>query len=186
MALLVLFCAIWLGFYMAKSISIPIKELAEGTLRVAEGDLNVSIDMVADDEIGSLVESFNKMTFDLRVGREHLELSARILREQNIEIEERRRYMEIILKNVSTGVISIDADGFITTINTSAERMLHVRSEEILNRRYDRILTGQHLELSENVMKSLISSRETSLEMPLRLTIDGRPRSFIVHINALK
>ncbi len=185
-ALLVLFCAIWLGFYMAKSISIPIKELAEGTLRVAEGDLNVSIDMVADDEIGSLVESFNKMTFDLRVGREHLELSARILREQNIEIEERRRYMEIILKNVSTGVISIDADGFITTINTSAERMLCVRPEEILNRRYDRILAGQHLEMAENVMKRLSLSREASLEMPLRLTIDGRPRSFIVHVNALK
>lgn len=195
-ALLVLFCAIWLGFYLAKSISIPIKELAEGTRRVAEGDLNVSIDMVADDEIGSLVESFNRMTYDLRVGREHLELSANILREQNIEIEERRCYMEIILKNVSTGVISIDARGIITTMNKSAEKMLRVRSEEILNRHYDKLLTGQQLELAETVMKSLTKNiagannysldSQSRLEMPLRLTIDGRPRSFLWTFNALK
>ena len=63
-ALLVLFCAIWFGFYLARSISIPIKELAEGTRRVAEGELGFTIDPVADDEIGSLVESFNKMTRD--------------------------------------------------------------------------------------------------------------------------
>ena len=51
-ALLVLFSAIWLGFYLAKSISIPIKELAEGTRRVAGGDLRFSIAAVGDDEIG--------------------------------------------------------------------------------------------------------------------------------------
>ncbi|MCP4368129.1 MAG: HAMP domain-containing protein, partial [Deltaproteobacteria bacterium] len=78
-AFLVLFCAIWFGFYMAKSISIPIKELAEGARRVAEGELSFSIDPVADDEIGSLVEAFNKMTKDLRVGREQLELSTLML-----------------------------------------------------------------------------------------------------------
>jgi two-component system nitrogen regulation sensor histidine kinase NtrY len=42
-ALLVLFCAIWFGFYLAKTISIPIKELAEGTRRVAEGELGFTI-----------------------------------------------------------------------------------------------------------------------------------------------
>ena len=90
-ALLVMFCAIWFGFYLAKTISIPIKELAEGTRRVAEGELGFTIASVADDEIGSLVTSFNKMTRDLRTGREQLELSARMLKEQNIEIEEKVR-----------------------------------------------------------------------------------------------
>ena len=85
-ALLVLFCAIWVGFYLAKTISIPIRDLAEGTRRVAEGELSFTIGSVADDEIGSLVNSFNKMTRDLRTSREQLELSARKLRDQNIEI----------------------------------------------------------------------------------------------------
>ncbi|MGE0085712.1 MAG: HAMP domain-containing protein, partial [Desulfococcaceae bacterium] len=120
-ALLVVFCAIWFGFHLAKSISIPIRELAEGTRRVAEGDLGFSIAHVGDDEIGSLVESFNRMTRDLRANREQLELSAKMLRQQNAEIEARRQYMEIVLKNVSTGVISLDARGFVTTVSKSAE-----------------------------------------------------------------
>lgn len=185
-ALLVLFCAVWIGFYMAKSISIPIKELAEGTRRVAEGDLGFSIAMVADDEMGSLVDSFNKMTRELRANREQLELSARMLREQNAEIEERRRYMEIVLENVSTGVISLNASGFVTTTNKSAERMMNIRSADIIHKSYRRLLGDQHLALADEVMERLARSRGDSVAMPLRLTIGGRPRSFMLHITALK
>jgi len=185
-ALLVVFCAVWFGFYMAKTITIPIMELADGTRRVAEGDLSFSIDIAADDEIGSLVDSFNRMTRDLRIGREQLELSARKLREQNIEIEERRKYMEIVLKNVSTGVITLDANGIISTINTSAENMLSLKGEEILNQGYKDVLDGHHLDFAEEIMESLTSSRKDAVELPLKVTIEGRPRSFLISVNALK
>ncbi len=185
-ALLVLFSAVWFGFYFAKSISVPIKELAEGTRRVAEGDLTFHIDQVADDEIGSLMDSFNKMTRDLRVSREQLELSARMLQQQNFEIEERRRYMEIVLKNVSTGVVSLDSRGVITTMNTSAEKMLGLKSSEILNRELKTLLNGQHLSLAEEIEKNLKNSRKDALEIPLNLTIGGRSRSFLAHVNILK
>ena len=185
-ALLVVFCAIWFGFYLAKSITIPIMELAEGTRRVAEGDLSFSIGFVADDEIGSLVDSFNKMTKDLRIGREQLELTARKLREQYVEIEERRKYMEIVLKNVSAGVVTLDAGGLISTINKSAEKMLNLKSEEIINKSYKDLLKGQHLNLADEIMENLTSSRNEAVELPLRLTIEGRPRSFLVNVNALK
>lgn len=185
-ALLVVFCAVWFGFYMAKTITIPIMELAEGTRRVAEGDLNFSINLVADDEIGSLVDSFNIMTRDLRIGREQLELSTLKLREQNIEIEERRQYMEIVLKNVSTGVITLDADGFISTINKSAEKMLNLKSEEIINKRYNNLLKGEYLNLAEEVMENLRTSKSDTVELPLKLNIDGTPFSFIISVTALK
>lgn len=185
-ALLVLFCAVWFGFYFAKSISVPIKELAEGTRRVAEGDLSFSIGQVGDDEIGSLVDSFNKMTRDLRTSREQLELSARMLRQQNIEIEERRRYMEIVLKNVSTGVVTLDSRDFITTMNTSAEKMLNLKAAEILNKNIKTLLKGQHLRLAEGILQSLNDSMDDAIELPLALTIEGRPRNFIVYVNSLK
>jgi two-component system nitrogen regulation sensor histidine kinase NtrY len=139
-ALLVVFCAVWFGFYLAKTISIPIMELAEGTRRVAEGDLGVTIHMPVDDEIGSLVDAFNRMTRDLRIGREALERSACKLQEQYIEIEKRRQYMEVVLKNVSAGVITLDADGVISTINKSAEKMFSLKSEEILDKSYRDVL----------------------------------------------
>ncbi|MES0447154.1 MAG: ATP-binding protein, partial [Desulfobacterales bacterium] len=185
-ALLVVFCAVWFGFYMAKTITIPIMELAEGTRRVAEGDLNFSIDQVADDEIGSLVDSFNTMTRDLRIGREQLELSTLKLREQNIEIEERRQYMEIVLKNVSAGVISLDADGFISTINKSAEKMLNLKSEEIINKRYNNLLNGEYLDLAEEIMENLTTAKNDAVELPLKVTIDGTPLSFMMNVSALK
>ncbi|MBR9980730.1 MAG: PAS domain S-box protein [Desulfatitalea sp.] len=185
-ALLVVFCAVWLGFYLAKTITIPIMRLADGTRRVAEGDLSFALDVQADDEIDYLVSAFNKMTRDLRIGREQLELSAQMLREQNIEIEARRRYMEIVLKNVSAGVITLDADGTITTFNTSAERMLNLRAGDILNKNVKLLLSGDRLQLAEEIMGKLASGRQDAMEIPLRLTIYGRPRSFLAYVNVLK
>jgi two-component system nitrogen regulation sensor histidine kinase NtrY len=184
--LLVVFCAVWFGFYLAKSITIPIMALADGTKKVAGGDLSFSIGAVADDEIGSLVNSFNKMTTDLRGSRDQLELSARMLRERNIEIEARRQYMEIVLKNVSAGVITLDAGGYITTINTSAEKMLQIKSQDVLHESYRSLLWGQHLNLAREVMDRLMNANEDAVELPLKLSINGRPRSFLINLNSLK
>ncbi len=185
-ALLVLFCAIWFGFYLAKTISIPIRDLAEGTRRVAEGELSFTIGSVADDEIGSLVDSFNKMTRDLRTSREQLELSARKLRDQNIEIEEKRHYMEFVLKNVSAGVVTLDANGMVSTINKSAEKMLAVKSEEVLNKSFDKMLTVQNKDLAAEIMENLSLTRDASIEVALKLIIEGRPRSFLITVSALR
>jgi two-component system nitrogen regulation sensor histidine kinase NtrY len=185
-ALLVLFCAVWFGFYMARSISLPIKELAEGTRRVADGDLGYTIDPVADDEFGSLVKSFNQMTQDIRTSRGQLELSARMLRKQNIEIEEKRQFMEIVLKSVSAGVVTLDAKGIISTMNKSAEKMLNLKSEQIVNKSYKNLLNGPFLGLANEIMDNLSLSSGDTIELPLKLTIEGRPRSFLISVNALK
>lgn len=185
-ALLVMFCAIWFGFYQARAITIPIMELAEGTHRVADGDLNVRIGLSADDEIGILVDSFNKMTRDLKANREELERSARMLKEQNVEIEEKRQYMEIVLKNVSAGVITLDSQGYITTINKSAEKMLSLTPSQILGRSYKDVIDRRYLTLADDIMESLSVSGKNAVELPLRMTVGGRPKSFLIHINALK
>jgi two-component system nitrogen regulation sensor histidine kinase NtrY len=185
-ALLIIFCATWFGFYLAKTLTIPIQELAEGTRRVAEGNLNFAIDRGTDDEMGTLVDSFNRMTRDLRAGKQQLELSARQLMDQNIEIEQRRIYMETVLRNVSTGVISLDAGGFITTINKSAEKMLGLKAEEVLNRSYKKVLTPQQLALADDFMEDLENSPGNSVEKAVRVTVDQAPRAFMVHVTALK
>ena len=185
-ALLVVFCAIWFGFYLAKTITIPIMELAEGTRKVAEGDLSFTITMAADDEIGSLVDSFNSMTHDLRVGREQLELSATMLKDRNIEIEEQRQFLAIVLKNVSTGVITLDAASTITTINKSAERMLDLEDTRILNCPLDDILTDQHLNLAREIMDILSQGPEDAVDRAIKATVNGQTKSFLVTVNALK
>ncbi len=185
-ALLVVFCAVWFGFYLAKSISIPIQNLAEGTRRVAEGNLKFAIAPTGDDEIGSLVTSFNQMTSDLRASRGQLEESANKLRDQNREIEQRRRYMEIVLRNVTAGVISIDAEGTVKTMNKAAERLLDLDAAAIINRPYRDLLHGQQLDLADDIIDEVNHTKNDTVERPLRLSINRQPRSFILHVNALK
>lgn len=185
-ALLIIFCATWFGFYLAKTITTPLQELAEGTQRIAEGDLNFKIDMVADREMGMLVDAFNKMTRDLRKGKEQLELSAKELRERNLEIEQKSLYMETVLKNISAGVVSLDANGFITTVNKSAERLLSLIPDQILHRNYRKVLRPEHLSIAESIMEELNKTPGHSVERTLRLTINQRSRTFLVHVTALK
>ena len=70
--LITIMAAIWLGFYMAKELTTPIRQLAEGTLKVAGGNYDIHIDQEGRDEIGFLVQSFNKMTQDLQQSQAHL------------------------------------------------------------------------------------------------------------------
>ncbi|MFO8048708.1 MAG: ATP-binding protein [Desulfosudaceae bacterium] len=185
-ALLVVFCAVWFGFFIAKSITTPIMELAKGLEKVASGDLSYTIEQLADDEIGMLVQSFNKMTDDLRTGRQQLEESAGILKIQKDELEERRLYMETVLDNISTGVISLNADGFITTLNKSAERMLSLQHHDVVNRYYANVLSGHYLQLARDCVSRIRDGGEDTMNLPLRLTINGRPRSLIMYLNALR
>ena len=185
-ALLVLFSAIWFGFYLAKSISIPIMELSNATKKIAEGDLAFRIDPSSDDEIGTLVDSFNKMTRDLRISREQVELSTQILRKQNIEIEARRKYIEIVLKNVSAGVVTIEADNSLSTINVSAEKMLGLNADQLLNNDYTHLASENRVTFIQQIMDQFGKSSSNDVELPLKLVVHGAPKSFWVHVNALK
>ncbi len=183
-AFLILFLSLWLGFHLARTISIPIQELAEGLKKVAGGNLDIKVETVADEEMGSLVNSFNKMTKDLKFGREQLEAATRKLKEKNAEIEERRRYMEIVLKNVSAGIISINAEGRVATINKSAEKMLNISSDQIISENYKNLLKSQYINLVKDIKEKI--KTENSYILPIRLTIKGKTRNFMTHIIALK
>ncbi|MBW2581465.1 MAG: HAMP domain-containing protein, partial [Deltaproteobacteria bacterium] len=132
--LLILFCSTWFGFYLAKSITVPIQELAEGTRRIADGDLDVHVDQDSDDEIGTLVNSFNRMTLDLQASQAALEETNLELKLTSEENERGRRYMEIVLGNVAAGVVSVDGEGHLRTINKSAESMFGLQAEDVLTR----------------------------------------------------
>jgi two-component system nitrogen regulation sensor histidine kinase NtrY len=170
--LLIIFLATWFGFYLAKDITVPIKEMAEATHRIATGDLNFRIQMKSADEIGMLVQSFNQMTGDLQVSR--------------YELEQRRKYMEIVLKNVAAGVISIDEKGVITTINTSAEQMLEIKGEDVRERKLSEVLEKEYVEQIEVLLSELRSSKKDSIEKQLTLNLKGKSLSLLIHLTDLK
>lgn len=176
--LLIVFCAIWLGFYMAGGLTGPLRKLAEATRRVADGDLDFVIEKKTGDEIGSLVDSFNRMTRDLLTGRRQIEQTAQ-------ELDRRRRYTETILQNVTAGVISLDDSGRVITINRFAEELLKVEREQIIGRHYRAILRRQHLKVLESFLRELSESGKSSIQIPLRLTVGDETYSLRVNLTRL-
>jgi two-component system nitrogen regulation sensor histidine kinase NtrY len=122
--LVVLFSVTWIGLYLARRITEPIQSLAEGTREISSGNLDYRVEVEAGDELGILVESFNRMTADLKAGKVMIERRNLELSESNRELRERRRYIETLLQNIGAGVISLDPERRITTINRAAVRLL--------------------------------------------------------------
>src|SRR4051794_32904198 len=122
--LLILFGAIWMGSYLAKRITRPVLLLAAAAKEIGAGRLDHRVEPQSNDEFGSLVEAFNSMASELAASRRKLDRGTIQLERKHIEVEGRRRYIETILERIATGVISIDAAGAITTVNSSACRLL--------------------------------------------------------------
>jgi len=173
--LLILFSATWFGLYLAKGITGPIHELAEATEEIAQGNLDHHIDVLADDEIGVLVNSFNKMTGDLK-------LSSVNLKQANMDLERRRNYMETVLRNVSAGVVSIDRYGIISTINRAAEIMLGIKSDKVLNKKYIDVLKPEHRELVVQILKDMKASGNDFIEKQIQLMPRDRVLTMLISV----
>jgi len=184
--LIIIFSSVWFGFFLSKGITVPIQKLAEGTDRIASGDYDFFIDLEAKDEIGDLVNSFNKMTLDLKNSKKQLEQANEELLRSNIEIEQRRLYMEIILANVAAGVVSADANGKILTINKSAEKMLNIKAEGIIGKNYKDIIGKEHVDVINEVWRDKGLYRKGFMERQIRLSLGGKMLTLLVSLNMLR
>ncbi|HUI72018.1 MAG TPA: HAMP domain-containing protein, partial [Spirochaetia bacterium] len=126
----IVFAFSWFAMYLAKRVTVPIKALAEGAAAVAAGDLAYRVTCDAMDELGSLVSGFNRMTADLQENKNRIEAAQNSLRQTNVELDNRRRYIEAILQTIATGVISLDRHFSIRTMNPAAMQMFDVQSFE--------------------------------------------------------
>ena len=123
LTVLILFVASWFALFFSKQVTVPIQALANATHEVSSGNLDYRIPARADDELGSLIQSFNEMTRQLKENRLALERAAQEIQKANRELEERGNIMEAILENIPTGVVSFDPQGRIMRTNSTAVRM---------------------------------------------------------------
>src|SRR5919204_4205774 len=129
--LLILVGSTWMGLYMTKRITRPVQMLAAAAREIGAGRLDQRLEPQSNDEFGSLVEAFNVMASELATSRRKVERSTIELERKHLEVEGRRRYIETILERITTGVVSIDAAGMITTINSAAARLLTLNRQII-------------------------------------------------------
>ena len=177
MAFLLILLAIWIGWSIASKISTPIGNLIDAADRVGNGDLTTRVDFDVKkdrDEIGELSRSFNLMT-------EQLSNQQFGLKEANRQLDERRRFTEIVLSGVSAGVIGLDELGCIHLSNKSSLDLLSIDLEKHLNEPL-----GFCIPEMSDLLDEVISNPNRIVEGEIKFGPNGLQKTFVVSIAAEK
>ena len=163
MTLILLFVSSWVAIYLARGIATPIKSLAEASNEVARGNLSHRVIPGAEDELALLAHSFNQMTAQLEENRRRIDAGSAELRDKNLALEERRNYIETVLQSLTTGVVSLDEEDRVTTINPAAARMLRLNGPQLDNSmRLDQLLGAEdHIVLERLLRRARRSGHAT-------------------------
>lgn len=154
--LLIVFAASWIGFQLAKGITVPIEKLAYATKEVSKGNLDVRVEDPASDEIGIFIESFNQMISDLKESQHNIA-------QKTAELEGRKQYIETVLNNVTTGVVTLDAKGTISTINPSARTMLGLEDKNPVGKDHTSVLSDARYQgLVKQIRRGMTNRYQTT------------------------
>ncbi|MGH9703011.1 MAG: sensor histidine kinase, partial [Candidatus Acidiferrales bacterium] len=179
--LLLLFSATWMALFLSKQVTIPIEALAAATQEVAQGNMEYRVKVQAQDELGTLVASFNQMTAQLGESRRQIDEFTRSLQIAIEENERRRKVMEAILENIPTGVLSLDPSGVITRTNSALARIFgdHAKSAQNLADLVGEEAARDVLQLMRRSLRMGAASRE------LEIAVAGRPLHAAVTVSSL-
>lgn len=177
--LIVIFTALWASLRIARGISEPIQKLAEATGEVASGNLDVDIGLNRDDEIGLLIGSFNHMVKELKESKESIQTAY-------AESDRRRLCMENILENIQSGVISLDPDGNVITINSAACAILSVPTDSVMGKNYGEILSAVKSDSLQEMIRGIKLKTLGTVEKEVWATIKGKRRMLRVSIMGLR
>jgi two-component system nitrogen regulation sensor histidine kinase NtrY len=122
--LAIVFVASWIGFYVSRRITVPLEQMAAASREISAGNLGVRVLTNVGDEVGQLVDAFNEMAGQLQESREVITRSTADLRRTNQALDERRRYIETLVAQLGTAVLSLDREGRVTTANPAVASML--------------------------------------------------------------
>jgi two-component system nitrogen regulation sensor histidine kinase NtrY len=177
--LIVIFTALWVSLRVARGISEPIRMLAEATGEIASGNLDVDIALKRDDEIGLLINSFNHMVKELKDGKTSLQKAY-------VESDRRRLFMENILENIQSGVISLDAEGTILAMNTAACTILNVASKQVMGKNYRELLSLLRSDSLQEMIRGIKLRTLGMVEKEIWATLKGKRTMLRVSLMGLR
>jgi len=186
MTMVILLGATWFGFYLAKQLATPLNILGEAADQVAQGVYQkVSLE-TGSEEINQLVKNFNHMTDSLAQSKEEiLEVNKNLKSTLDI-LDEHNRYIEVILSNVSTGVISIDDKGNITTMNPRAAELIKVPAEHFIGKNILDLLQGSYRETYIQTVQQMKINHLRTMQKEIRIQVQEAPLLMKLTITMLK
>jgi two-component system, NtrC family, nitrogen regulation sensor histidine kinase NtrY len=172
-ALIVLLSSAWIGLDFANRLVAPIRRLIGAANVVSTGNLDIQVPVRrSEGDLARLGETFNKMTQELRTQHED------IVRARDL-IDSRRRFTEAVLAGASAGVIGVNADGRISILNRSAERLTGRSEVEVLGLPLAQVAP----ELAE-IFEAARSGNQRLVQRQLTVTRDGQERNYSVRVTS--
>ena len=184
MTLIIVFCAIWVGFYMAGQLSSPLSALGTATARIAHGDYRPIQLNTGTDEFTQLVDRFNYMAENLKYSENEIKSTNKYLKKAISDLHNRSTYLEVVLRNVNTGVISINEEEKITTINQHAAKLLNIKSEDFLFSSLNSLLNDKFYKTIKEMLSHIIKHdllfvkkerhlymKDKDREVPIQITL---------------
>ena len=172
-ALIVLLASAWIGLDFANRLVAPIRRLIGAANVVSTGNLDIQVPVRrSEGDLARLGETFNKMTQELRTQHED------IVRARDL-IDSRRRFTEAVLAGASAGVIGVNADGRISILNRSAERLTGRSEVEVLGLPLAQVAP----ELAE-IFEAARSGNQRLVQRQLTVTRDGQERNYSVRVTS--
>jgi two-component system nitrogen regulation sensor histidine kinase NtrY len=172
-ALIVLLSSAWIGLDFANRLVAPIRRLIGAANIVSTGNLQVQVPVLrSSGDLARLGETFNKMTHELRTQHED------IVRARDV-LDSRRRFTQAVLDGASAGVVGVNADGRVTILNRSAERLIGRGESEAL----DQPLTEIAPEFAE-IFQAARNSNQRLIQRQVALTRNGQERNFSVRVTS--
>src|SRR5712691_6454968 len=186
MTLMLLFVSSWVAIYLARGIATPIKALAEASDEIARGNLSHRVSTIAEDELALLADSFNQMTSQLEDNRARIEAGSAALREKNLTLEERRDYIETVLESLSTGVVSLDENDRVTTINAAAKRMLGLETPANGEQRLEKLIASENWRVMDRLVRRARRTGQASEQAQLAGATNGQTLPVALTATALR
>ena len=169
-AVLLIAASVFAALFFAERLSRPIGRLTGAAQKVGEGALDTRVlEEEGNDEISQLSKYFNQMTQQLEKQRE-------TLLENTEQIELRRRMFDSVLSSVTSGVLGLDAEGKVSFVNKSAERLLG--GHEILENSHLSVAVPEFFPLFER----LTQTKNESLQEELKTVQAGRLENLLVRV----
>ncbi|MDR2892688.1 MAG: PAS domain S-box protein [Deltaproteobacteria bacterium] len=176
---LIALATIWFAFRVGKELTAPITTLVNATERMAEGDTSVRIEDTSSDEFAVLVKAFNRMAAEIGQSRQELTDTNALLGQQNLVLDQQRRYVETVLDNIAAGVLSFDAEWHITTANKAACEFIGLKLETAIGRNINTFLTKAQSRQTRKVGLKLLRRPGSHLQHQLVFTHDGEDRHLL-------
>ena len=140
--------------FVARRIARPVRQLAAGAEAISRGELDQQIAPAGQDEIGQLALTFNHMATQLRHHQAEIDAAHAELRHRFDQLAEHKNYTDSILGSVSSGIITLDLDGRVATMNPAAEMLSGLFAPDVTGR-YCQEVFAHSPELSERLMDTL-------------------------------